>query len=395
MATNTSNAASMATNTSNAARMATNTSNAASMATNTSNATRMATNTSNAASMATNTLSAVNTAVITTSAFTNTSSAASVPLSTSSVPRASVLQSLTQPPSSGCMLCSGDPTKCKCGLNSNDQCSYCNNTPLSCTCPTYKIFHNGYIEEIPYRCIPTLYQRIATKSLKTRSIRKARRERMKPDAFKAQRSHNLSTVAQQNTLGSTSGTQDAATPQTSTSGCSLQSYCSSSGVATSTTQSTTTPTTTNTNTNVQDSSSSPQNTLGTTQGISTQQTSSSGSSRQNISRFLESITNPSATSTEMVAPNTECKAPYQKATKAVVTSGVIPPQSCPERNPSVNNVLESFMEECTATSSLPSSQLTPKPKSHGRKRRAKNTPNNNNIVRRSPRIAAKKARTEI
>ena len=373
----------MATNTSNATRMATNTSSAASTASNTSNATRMATNT----------LSAVNTAVITTSAFTNTSSAASVALSTSSVPHASVPQSLTQPPGSGCMLCSGDPTKCKCGLNSNDQCSYCNNTPLSCTCPTYKIFHNGYIDEIPYRCIPTLYQRIATKSLKTRSIRKARRERMKLDAFMAQSSHNLSTVAhQQNALGNTSGTQDAATPQTSTSGCSPQS--SSSGVATSNTQSTTTPTTTNTNTSVQDGSSSQWNTLGTTQGISTQQTSSSGSSRQSISCFLESISKSNTTNTEMVAPNTECKAPYQKATKVVVTSGVIPPQSCPERNRSANNVLESFMEECTA-SSPPSSQLTPKPKSHGRKRRAKNTPNNNNIVRRSPRIAAKKARTEI
>jgi len=213
---------------------------------------------------------------------------------------------------------------------------------------------------------------------------------MKLDAFMAQSSHNLSTVAhQQNALGNTSGTQDAATPQTSTSGCSPQS--SSSGVAS---QSPTTPTTTNTNTSVQDGSSSQWNTLGTTQGISTQQTSSSGSSRQSISHFLESISKSNTTSTEMVTPNTECKAPYQKATKVVVTSGVIPPQSCPERNRSVNNVLESFMEECTA-SSLPSSQLTPKPKSHGRKRRAKNTPNNNNIVRRSPRIAAKKARTEI
>ena len=365
-------------------------------------------------------------------------------LTTSRALHTSFLQTFAELPGTGCMLCSGDPTTCKCGLNSNDQCSYCNNTPLNCTCPTHKIFHNGYIEEIPYRCIPTLYQRIATRSLKTRNIRKARRGLSVFSGFTARSSHNLSTVAQQSAPGSTSCNRDTASPQASTSGCSPQSsssgvatsnirstttvaqqnapgstsstqdtaspqastsdcspQSSSSGVAANNIQSTTTPATTNTITSVQCSNSTQQSALSSTDstpGTSTPQASSYGSSQQSTLGYPESTPKQlqsSAASPETVAPNTECKASNQKATKAVVTSSIDPPQSFPEMIPSVNNVRESSMEECTA-SSLPSSQLAPK-LSRGRKRRAKNTPNNNNnnIVRRSPRIAAKKPKTEV
>ena len=377
-------------------------SNTSSGASNTPNAVSMTTHTS---STATYTLSAANTAV-------NTSSAAGVALTTSRAPHNSLLQSFTE--------------------------------------------HPG-------------------RSLKKRKATRARRARMYLSVFSgftAQSSHNLSTVAQQDALGSTSSTRDTASPQESACGCSPQS--SSSGVVTSNIQSTTTPATANTNTSAQGSNSTQQSVLGSTdsiqgtstpqassygcsrqsmfaflestpkqqsvlgstdstqgtstpqassygssqqsifaflestpkqqsvlgstdstQGTSTPQASSYGSSRQSIFAFLESTPKQlqsSIASPEMVAPNTERKNPNQKATKAVVTSGIDPPQSCPEMIPSVNNVHESSMEECTASSS-PSSQLTPKP-SRGRKRRAKNTLNNNIIVRRSPRIA-KKAKTEV